>query len=89
MVYEIVNIDEKGNGYVVVTLPNGDSFGQLFRVSDATDETKFFAEVEEQLHEAEARLKPETPKIIDSRILAQVRQPRQLPSRLRGVISRG
>ena len=89
MTYEIMSVDEEGNGYVVVTLANGDTFGQRFQASEITDEAKFFAEVEEQLHEAEARLKPQVPKMVDPKILAQVRQPRQLPSRLAEVISRG
>ena len=89
MTYEIVKVNEQGHGYAVVTLPNGETFGQRFQGLDITDEARFFAEIEEQLQVAEERIKPQVPKVIDPRILAQVRQPRQLPSRLAGVISRG
>ena len=85
MTYEITKVDEEGNGYAVVTLPNGDTFGQRFHASDVTDETKFFAEIEAQLQEVEERIKPKTPVVIDSRILTQIGQTRQLPSRGRGV----
>jgi len=89
MTYEIKKVDERGCGYAVVTLENGDTFGQWFRVSDTTDEAKFFVEVEEQLATAKERIAPRVPAVIDPKILEQVGVARQLPSRSIEVISRG